>query len=288
MIAVKLVCPNNRALMDRLERRTLCVRVDSPQEIVAAADNARGRNTLSCVICDAKVPLDAIDVDEKWQDIPIALQVPSVGKFRNLSGKLGLLRKLNLRVYLPYARENLTGARLLASVGIPVGIVLEAETPPDWEALADLMTYALLGIAPHAPVEPFQTIADSYRPAARSEDWGRAYFDDPSRYLHVDAAGNIALSRRELLAGDFVAEPSALDSPEVAEAVDDRGQLWRELFLANHFCATCRAWRVCRGRFSAGRDAPDGCTGFFGEMADVAEQYRNRSRPNGRVETWRP
>lgn len=87
MNAIKLVCPNNRALIDRFERRSLCVRVDAAQDIVATAENARARNNLFCVIWDSKIPIEDIDGCDDWQNIPIALMAPSVGRFRNLQKK---------------------------------------------------------------------------------------------------------------------------------------------------------------------------------------------------------
>ncbi len=283
---MKLVCPHERALIDRLEGRTICVRVDAARDIVAAAAEVRQRNTLACVICES-VPIEEIEIEDDWLGVSIALMVPSVGRFRNIAKKVGALRKLNLRVYLPGGANNLNGARTLASLGIPV--CLDFEAVPDWEALADLMTYALLGMVPHAPIDPFQTIADGYRQTARTADWGRVFFDDPSRYLHLDAAGRIALSRRELLAGDFIAgDLSKLDSPGVKHAIEERTEAWRNAFLENHFCASCRAWRLCRGRVSEGKTGPDGCDTFFHEMADVIERHRKTTRANGPVEKWQP
>ena len=280
---MKLVCPHERALIDRLEGRAICVRVDAAGDIVAAAADVRRHNTLACVICDLSVPIEEIEVEDDWRGVPVALMAPSVGQFRNVAKKVAALRNLNLRVYLPCEADNLTGARVLASLGIPVCIDFGAA--PDWDALADLMTYALLGLVPHAPIDPFQTIADGYRQTARSNNWGRVLFDDPSRYLHLDAEGRIALSRRDLLAGDFIAyELSKLDSPEVKHAVDERLDAWRNLFAEDHFCARCRAWRICRARLCDGKAAPDGCDAFFDEMAEVIE----RRKPEATVAKWQP
>jgi hypothetical protein len=283
---VKLVCPHERALIDRLEGRTVCVRVDAARDIAAAAADVRRRNTLSCVICES-VPIEDIEIEDDWQGVPIALMAPSVGRFRNVAKKAAALRKLNLRIYLPCEADNLTGARLLASLGIAVCIDFGAA--PDWEALADLMTYALLGPVPHAPIDPFQTIADGYRQAARSDDWGRVFFDDPSRTLHLDAEGRIALSRRDLKAGDFVAcDLSKLDSAEVKHAIEQRLDAWRNLFAEDHFCARCEAWRICRARMCDGKAAPDGCDAFFHEMAEVIERRRGKPESNRPAEKWRP
>jgi len=281
---VKLVCPHERALIDRLQGRTVCVRVGAARDIAAAAAEVRQRNTLACVICES-VPIEDIDVEDDWQGVPIALMAPSVGRFRNIAKKVDALRKLNLRVYLSCEADNLAGARILASLGIAVCIMFDAA--PDWDAMADLMTYALLGPVPHAPIDPFRTIADGYRPAARSDDWGRVFFDDPSRYLHLDAEGRIALSRREMLAGDFVAgDLSKLDSLLVKHAIEQRAAAWRELFADDHFCARCKAWRICRARLCDGKAEPDGCDAFFDEMADVIERRRNKT--GSRADKWQP
>ena len=282
---MKLVCPYEPALIDRLEGRVICVRVDAVQDISAAAADVRRCNTLSCVICDSSVPLEDIDVEDDWQGVPIALMAPSVGRFRNIAKKVATLRKLNLRVYLSGETDNLTGARTLASLGIPV--CADVEDNSDWEALADLMTYALLGLVPHAPIDPFQTIADGYRQTTRSADWGRVFFDDPSRYLHLDAEGRIALSRRDLKAGNFIAcDLSEIDSPLVKHAIEERLDAWRSLFAEDHFCARCKAWRICRARVSGGKAAPDGCDTFFHDMMDVIE--RRRGKIKAADETWQP
>ncbi len=284
---MKLVCPHESTLIDRLDRRDICVRVDAARDIAAAAAEVRRRNTLSCVICDVRDPIEEIDVEDAWRNVPVALMAPSVGRFRNVAKKVGALRSLNLRVYLPCEAGNLVGARMLASLGIPVCITFEVT--PDWDALADLMTYALLGLVPHAPIDPFQTIADGYRRTSRTADWGRVFFDDPSRYLHLDAEGRIALSRRDLKAGNFVANDlSKLDSPEVRHAIEERTEAWRSLFAEDHFCARCKAWRICRARLSDGKQAPDGCAAFFAEMAEVIEQRRNKSGSNRPAEKWQP
>lgn len=274
---MKLVCPFEPSLLDRLDGRALCVRVDEAGDIVAAAAEVRRRNNLCCVICDLKVPPGEVEVEEDWRNVPIALMAPSAGRFRDLATNVAALRRLNLRVYLASDADNLTGARVLASLGIAVTIILGAS--PDWEALADLMTYALVGLVPHAPIEPFETISNRYRQSARSDDWGCVYFDNPRDYLHLDATGRIALSQCDLEAGDFVAgDVSALDSAEVRHAVERRTETWRSLFAEDHFCARCRAWRVCRARCRGEKPAPDGCDAFFDEMTEVLVRRRHRAR----------
>jgi hypothetical protein len=281
---VKLICPDSPALIARLQGRTLCVRVEEPSGITTAAVAARQRNTLACVICKADVSRADIDIDDGWHDVPLALMVPSIGRVRHLVKKLKMLRKSNVRVHLSPTAENLVGARILASLEIPVCIDLQSMC--DWDALADVMTYALLGMVPHAPIEPFHTIAENYHTASRSDDWGRIFFDDPSHYLHLDTVGHIALSRRELLAGQFVGEIAQLDGLALKRAIDKRSAAWRNRFAENHFCARCDSWRGCRARLSDGKSEPDGCAAFFHEMTDVIDQRRERH--SRRAQPWQP
>lgn len=286
---IKLVCPNEPALLKRIKNRMLCVHVKDYRDIVSSANAVRVFNTLFCVVCDLKIPFEDIVDEDDWQGIPILLRVPSLGKFRNISEKLAVLKRYNLRVYFPSDDDNLTAARVLSSVGIHTAIVFNEDTAPGWDSLADLMTYALLGTAPHAPIEPFQTMADVYRQGPIGDSWGRVYLDDPFRYIHIDAMGRVALSNRELLAGDFIAnDHSAIGSLEIMKAIDDRGQKWQTFFLENSFCARCAGWKLCRGRFSDGKVEPDGCSEFFDEMTGIVEQYHNKSRSEKLGGIWRP
>ncbi len=283
---MKLVVPYDRSLFERLRNRTLCVRVNDPRETAAAALAARVDNSLSCVLCELDIPLERFFVEPDWRGIPIFLKVPSAGNYRNLSKLLPALKSLDLHVYLPCEGRNLISARQLSSVGINTGIIIDENAENDWHALAEIMTYALIGLMPHAPIEPFFTMANALGKGLRGENWGRVYFDDPSEYLHLDAKGRVALSHRELLAGDFIADNLAvLDSVEIRKAVDDRVASWEKLFLENNFCSRCSGWKLCRGKFSEGTKKSDTCKWFFDEMTAVVEQYHNRP---GKVRQGKP
>lgn len=277
MNSKKIVCPYNPALLDRLSGRVVVVRVDDPTQVAsAAADVTKSHNELFCVILELKVPVDQIALQDEWKGIPIALMAPSLGKFRNLVKELELLRKLNLRVYLPCSNlENLSGLRILASVGVPCCVTFDrGET--NWEALTDLMTYAVLERAPHAPIEPFVFIASHYDPCAYTE-WSSIYFDDPKQFLHLDSKGRVALSHAELLKEKFIAKDiSEIEDTAACPTYVEKFDAWRQFFLNNHPCACCEGWRVCLGKFAPnGRGKKSkGCTAFFSEMMEVSQRYK--------------
>jgi hypothetical protein len=257
-----LIAPHVPPLFDRLEGRGIIVRVDDPSEIAVAAAAVRRRNRLDGVIATLPGPLSEFALSDDWRGIPLILKAPAAGSIGTLVKSAIPLKNTGVRVFLP--------ATDLTEVAVDFGAT------PDWERLADVMTYAVIGLVPHAPIEPFATIAAGFRPADRSDDWGRAEFDDPSRYLHLDAAGRIALTPRALAAGDFAGNLEDLDSVDLAHAIAQHREAWRDLFAADHFCSRCRAFRVCRGRLRHGKRAPDGCDDFFDEMTDV---LMRRQRP---------
>jgi hypothetical protein len=285
----KIVCPHRQELWSGLHGCEIAVVVDDVAKAArAAADVRNSGNTLFCVIVESSLPLDQITFGQELENIPLALRAPSMGQFRDLRSQVDRLRGLNLRVYLPcHPAENLAALKVLSSLGVHTCAVFE-DGYHDWDTLADLMTYAVLGRAAHAPIEPFSFIASHYD---RNQwlDWGRIYFDDPRHFLHVDAEGRVALSAAELRAGQFVASNLAdLATAADCPAMRERSQAWKSFFGDFHPCACCPAWKVCMGRFAESALRDRACSGFFVEMMDVARQHAKLNAPVEDRAIWQP
>jgi hypothetical protein len=179
----------------------------------------------------------------------------------------------------------MTGIRILASVGVPCCIVLESAGGIHWEDLADLMTYSLLEGVPHAPIEPFSYIARHYAPSDYLK-WGAAYFEDPDQFLHLDSRGQVALSRGELLEGEFIGHIDEVESAPGFPALEARVQEWRNVFIKNESCSGCRGFRVCLGKFMREKGDPAACSGFFAEMMEAVEQYLAQNAPVRETPVW--
>jgi hypothetical protein len=275
MNSLKIICPNNKRLLKGLSGYRLAVRVKDPAQAVEAAALVRDSgNDLVRVIVDSEKPFDQLTFLEDQKPLPLAVITPSMGRFRHLAKGLNLLREMNLCLYLPCGSpENSTALKILSSLGVK-GCALIGRGPTDWEALTDLMTYALLERVPHAAIEPFAFIAAHYDPLS-TLNWKEVYFDDPAQFLHMDSKGRIALTAAELGQRRFIARSideigGAADVP----AIRERLQEWRGYFVKNHPCASCNGWKVCLGTFSPPPPKENGCAGFFREMIEVIRQYR--------------
>jgi hypothetical protein len=285
----KIVCPDNPSLLASFTGCTVAVRVNHPEQASLAAARVReSGNHLFCVIIESGSPFADMELQEDQKDLPLAVMAPSLGKFRHLAPRLQLLRNFNLRVYLPCDRpENIVGLRILSSLGIH-GCAVLGNGRQDWEALADLMTYAVLERIPHAAIEPFAFIASLYDPFSYLE-WGCLYFDDPQHFLHLDAQGRVALSPAELGKKRFIAPSLSEIAPgEEFPAIRERAEAWKHYFVDNHPCASCAAWKICLGKFASEVPENQGCAGFFREMLEVVRQNKVRQVPAKESRIWQP
>lgn len=282
-----LVCDHDRDLFSTLGGRSLVVNLKSVDDISDVyQDSQRFDFHIHCLNIKTGRGLSDIFVKEDWDNLPIALHVSALGRFHDFIRRLPVIRKLNIRVYLSSENpENYTSSRILSSLGIDSAIELRPGHV-DWDAAADLMTYALLGMVPHAPIDPFQYIAEKYD-TGRNTEFGAVYFDDPTTYLYLSRDGKVAASEAELEKGEFIAASiEEIDSIEESDAYTSRNRKWMEHFMKPEGCAYCPAWRVCLGKFSESAKEDPGCVNLFSETMDVVEQFQ--SRQNGDRHLWRP
>ncbi|MEN6464618.1 MAG: hypothetical protein ABFD62_05495, partial [Syntrophaceae bacterium] len=278
-----IVCPYNKKLLQSLTGRELAVRVERIDEAArAAADVRHSGNTLLCVIVETGLSLDMVEPSDGLADIPLVIVPRSFGNFRDLEKHIGALQGLNVTIHLPCdSPGNIAGLRILSSLGIQ-SCAVPGKGSQDWEALADLMTYAVLGPLPHAPIEPFAYIASHYETSSCLE-WDFLYFDDPKRFLHMDEKGRLAGSRSGLKSKSFIARdilapdafPASGDSPEALQPGKPRPD-------AGSPCSSCDGFNICHGRFSA-IAAEKGCSDFFLEMIDVAQRSKKHREEKGRA-----
>lgn len=288
-----LVCEYDASLVPRLRKRDLVLRLEDLDAVTDTVRAVREHCGLAALWLRPEAPLSDLSLSGLGGigDVPVYLEVPSLGPFREWLGQVAPLRRQRFHIALPEeAPSAYRDLRILSSLHVSCGIVF-GERQPDWESLADLMAYALYTKVPHAPIEPFHFVVSRYEPDDRV-DFGRVTFEDPSRFLHIDVEGRIALSRKELERGEFVAEtPEQLDGAAVSDAVRQRQEAWRELFLAPGPCASCPGFRLCLGKFLGFAPANSGCRDFFVEFMEAVEARQERNGKDGepsRIRTERP
>jgi hypothetical protein len=277
----------NAQLFQRLGGRTVVVSANSLEDVRRAREAAeRHHVNIHRVILHTRAALALLPLLADDIPNPLALFTAGMGRMQDLVRLLPALRKMDVRIYMPADNEkSLTEVRILASLGIDCAVIFDGGTIR-WDLLSDLMTYALLGLVPHAEIEPFSYIAGQYDPKKRA-GFGAVYFDDPLTYLHVDAAGRVALTRSDLEAERFFArsiEGVTEESRLAAWGAHDES--WSGFFLERSRCAQCPGWRICGGALARRAEADPGCSSFFGELMDVIDQRQTAQKKV--KSTWRP
>jgi len=237
-------------------------------------------NKLHCIyFSDLSKSLSSIDFKPEWTGIPISVFVRVLGELKQLLPKLGIIRSLNLRLFLPaHPDENLTSIKILSSLGIPTGVFFIKGEKINWSLLNDLMYYYFYTINKHADIEPFKYIADHYHHT--HINFNAVYFNHPLKYIFCNKFGITSLTEANLNDG----KNGDLHISELNENWKNEKKLDFERDLMLNFkhlnaCSVCPGWRICLSAFKEQIEENPGCTDFFTEMLDACEFY-NKTRQN--------
>lgn len=250
--------------------------MDNPDLLNHAVNKVQEKNSLNTIWLHLDAPLSKLNITEleKSSTVSFHLEITGIGDFRKSIEQIRALRKLNVFVMLA---EDVPGTyrdlKILSSLFVPCGITFGSRCP-DWELVADLLSYSVYSKVPHAPIQPFHFVISNYDVQKRI-DYNFVYFEDPSKFLHVDSEGRIALSRKDLERGEFISEDlGQLDHIENLPFYHQRSESWRDFFLKPDGCAYCPGWRICLGKFEESQDKESGCMKFFDEWMEATEHYQ--------------
>jgi hypothetical protein len=278
------VCPNDEKLLDRLRAKNLVVRVSSIDNMQAAYDRAREENGVLCMIVEENRALTDVPLRDEWKAIPLALHVPRMGDLKRVLRHPQQWRERNIRVFLPAeSADNLIHLRILSSVGIPAGLILHGRL--DWDAVNDLMHYAMYTRVPRPNLDPFGYVRLTYNPREFTYI-NTPLFENPLKYVHIDSEGNLALSASDLRNGKWIGRGlECLTSLSSSQKYKDGLNAWQGIFLEDRKCAYCPAWRLCMGAFSDECDSDKNVSRFFEDFSAAADSLYE-SRQSG--EKWQP
>jgi hypothetical protein len=283
-----LLADFHTSLLERLSGKEVIFSTDDISQAVGiqqASQNAGIR--LRAIRAKGPSNLSDLQPDFKWQDVPIALEVGGIGRFRDLVKIREALLRSNIRIYLPArSRANCVEIRILSSLGLSCCALFagaEGQTI-DWEALKDLAIYSIHARRPHGEIDPFSFILGHYH-ASGLTDFRTVYFDDPSIFLHVSEDGRLSLSAEGIHKGSYLSIEIE-DSNKVRELDEywSATREWKTFFVERTRCSQCKAWRICAGAL-AWSGPQSGCDLVLQEVLDGAEHWQQAQ--NRVKQLWR-
>ena len=284
------ICEFDKTLLDQLHNKCVVVKTSDCERIHDILQHVTKRNIrLHCILIEHNGSLASVPFHESWRKIPMAIFANVMGSFKEIMGRLPILREHNLRIFLNTDnKENFTSLHILSSLGIDCGVYFGDNEKIDWDSMNDLMTYSVYGKVGHGTIEPFYYTVSRYNPANLT-DYSMVYFDNPRQYLHIDKAQNIALTASHLKEGKYITQGlTNLNQPDINDKIEDYLLSWQEFFLKEDGCAYCQGWRVCMGKFSETYIKNQGCRQFFVDIMDAADHFLQVQQKNKRKELWQP
>ncbi|MBN2519421.1 MAG: hypothetical protein JXB17_02855 [Bacteroidales bacterium] len=266
-----LVCPFNEKLLSRLKQRAVVINTEDFNIIRYINRELDNSNKLHAIKIQTEKPLSEITFQEEWGNIPLAIYSPEFGEYKKLLYQLNLIRKLNVRIFLSSQYEfNFTGLRILSSLNIACGIYFNEE-PQNWDLINDLMHYAIYSNATHAPIEPFNWVALNYQ-STEYIDYSVVYFNNPTKYLHLNDKEQIALTAEDLVKGNYIDQGiKSLNSINKNRKYIHAENSRYETMLQMNECAFCNAFRICLAKFPSLTNKNETCKLFFSDFLDAAD-----------------
>lgn len=266
-----LVLNGNWSFKDKLKGHALVIYVQEPNDIPRVIHEIQAPTIIHAIVYENPLcSLTSINIDASWGNTPIILKIGRLGQYRDIAFKLEQLKSLNVMVVMPAnSIQSYRDAQILSSLGIHSGIDFSCGCQA-WDSFKDLVAYAFYSRMNHADIEPFASMTSYYcgmnyvSPAIMS-------FYNPERYIHIDGNGNMAFSREQLNNGDYFASGWGI-LPNISShpAIKKESHKWQQLFIENHECTYCPAFRVCKAFFMGQREN-GGCQEGMMDLLEAIE-----------------
>ncbi len=268
------VVPFSEDIIRKAGGRTLAVRAGDPGDIgrIAAAVSA---DRLHCIEVAAD-SLSGVRLEKEWRRLPLVFRLKSAGRLLDCIPALEDLRDSAARFYLPATGENITAARVLSSLMVKTGLILDGDGA-DWDAMEDLLVYDSCGKVAHTSVEPFLYVYTEYKNL--QADYNELYLEKEGTFFHCDESGNIALSRAALGKGEFIGTLDKADTIDFAGFSLSAREKRRGPLLKFEGCSLCPAWRVC-GFKKSENNKLCAMKQFMTALADAADQVNKNAHNN--------
>jgi hypothetical protein len=239
-------------LLKSFKNRQIVVYVDTLDSLEHKyAEAKRNNSVVAFVVSLPYTSVSQLEFREEWAEIPIAINAYNIGNYEQFFIKVNAIRHLNMRIYLSSSSSTVfTDLKIMASMGVDCGILLEEGVKIDDEKLLDLASYYYMSPVPHATMEPFEFILRHLRDES-NVSFESVYFKNP--LLFTDAE-------------------SALNEIEFADDYELKLQHYYNHFMTLDDCSKCPAFKICNRKVSA---VLSSCSQTMNEIYEYAEMRRN-------------
>lgn len=267
----------SQALTERLSGYSLIPRVENLCNIDEIVTEVQKNNQLFCIWVDCSLmSISDLDFECVKTDTPIILYAYNIGDIFKTLYKVDLIRNHNIRIFLSSdSKENFHSVKILSSLGIDMGILLDSKHIDD-DLFLDLASYALLGQVPHASIEPFDYIWRNIL-QEHNLDIDTIFFNNPQKYIYINDRLDFSFSLEDLNKSCFAGNLAAIDHIDFNTEVEQKLNRYYSHFFALDKCSKCPAFKVCDRKSIA---VFNNCQEVYSTIYEYAEIRSNNESQN--------
>ena len=242
----------NLDLLKSFKNRQIVVYVDTLDSLEHKYAEAKRNNTVvAFVVSLPYTSVSQLEFREEWAEIPIVINAYNIGNYEQFFLKVNAIRHLNMRIYLSSDSSTVfTDLKIMASMGVDCGILLEDGVKVDDERLLDLASYYYMSPVPHATMEPFEFILRHLRDE-NTESFESVYFKNPLMFTDAE---------------------SALNETELVDDYELKLEHYYNHFMTLDDCSKCPAFKICNRKVST---VLSSCSQTMDEIYEYAEMRQN-------------
>lgn len=243
----------NRAIIFEFEREKgipfsgeqLIPKVHHVEDIRPAFDEASSMNRVFTIWLDnTLLSLSDIRLDDSFEGIPMLFHVYNVGDLYTVMSDIDCYKRLNMRVFISSSRkENFTSLKILSSLGIDCGILLDSKSIND-DSFVDLASYFYLSQVPHASIEPFDFIWRNLH-SEKNLDFSTVYFYNPEKYVFANPELELAFSEEDLQSKRFIGKYHPQMEVSFDSLYKEKELKYYDHFMALDACSKCPSFKIC-------------------------------------------
>lgn len=248
-----IVSKYNQKILGTIRSQKLIVNIDSLSSLeMVYRDVIRNNQVIAIVVNLPYTSISTIDYKTEWEQIPLVIKAYNIGNYNEFFSKIEFIRQLNIRVYLSNTSDTVcTDLKVLSSLGVDCGILIEDNHIMEDDKLLDLASYCYMSPAAHATIEPFEYIL-RHLSDENITNFNAVYFRDPLLYTEVNTVEDATMFESITSEDDF------------REKMD----CYYKHFMDLDECSKCAAFKICNHQM---KNKLEDCKKTMNEIYEFAE-----------------
>ena len=136
-----VVCAYEKSHIERIQNRSVVFQIDQLSQLSDLKDDClKNHIHIHCISYKTTKSLSEINYKTEWEEFPMLIESPALGRVSNFLKMASVIRKLNIRFYISTGNPDCyKDIRILSSLGFHCALIFNGDTA-NWDEATELMT----------------------------------------------------------------------------------------------------------------------------------------------------